>query len=175
MNDFEVLLKRHASTVTNIVRKHIPPNQVEEVAHEVFIRAFKSLPGLRDKDKFKQWVSSIATKTCCDYWRKRYRSKEVPLSSFSRCHQKWLDNMLADDASRSFDDMCNRAEAKELLDWALGQLSANDRMAIELVYLEGLSGKEAAFLLGWSTANVKVRCFRARRKLEKILVGARGK
>jgi len=42
-------------------------------------------------------------------------------------------------------------------------------MVIELVYLEGLSVKEAGGLLGWSTANVKVRSFRSRKKLEKIL------
>jgi RNA polymerase sigma-70 factor (ECF subfamily) len=42
-------------------------------------------------------------------------------------------------------------------------------MVIELVYLEGLSVREAAGLLGWSVANVKVRSFRSRRKLEKVL------
>ena len=42
-------------------------------------------------------------------------------------------------------------------------------MVLELVYLEGFSNKEASDLLGWSVANVKVRSFRSRRKLEKIL------
>jgi len=44
-------------------------------------------------------------------------------------------------------------------------------MVVELIYLEGLSGKEAAELLGWSVANVKVRSFRARKKLQKLLAG----
>jgi RNA polymerase sigma-70 factor, ECF subfamily len=46
-------------------------------------------------------------------------------------------------------------------------------MVMELVYLEGLSGKEAAQLLGWSVANVKIRSLRSRRKLEKLLMGYR--
>jgi RNA polymerase sigma-70 factor (ECF subfamily) len=50
-------------------------------------------------------------------------------------------------------------------------LSPRDRMALELVYLEGLSVKEAADLLQWSVANVKVRSFRSRKKLEKVLSG----
>jgi RNA polymerase sigma-70 factor (ECF subfamily) len=60
-------------------------------------------------------------------------------------------------------------EAREILNWALGKLSAGDRMVLELVYLEGLSVQETAELLGWSKANVKVRSFRARMKLEKLL------
>ena len=49
-------------------------------------------------------------------------------------------------------------EAGEILDLALGRLSAGDRMVLELVYLEGHSVKEAAGLLGWSTVNVKCAC-----------------
>jgi RNA polymerase sigma-70 factor (ECF subfamily) len=60
-------------------------------------------------------------------------------------------------------------EAREILNWALGKLSAGDRMILELVYLEGFSVKEAAELLGWTKANVKVRSFRARMKLEQLL------
>jgi RNA polymerase sigma-70 factor (ECF subfamily) len=50
-------------------------------------------------------------------------------------------------------------------------------MVIELVYLEELSVKEAADLLGWSVGNVKVRSFRSRKKLEKLLTrhGAQGR
>jgi RNA polymerase sigma-70 factor (ECF subfamily) len=63
----------------------------------------------------------------------------------------------------------NNVEDQELLAWALGQLTPKDRMAITLIHLEGRSVKEAADLLGWSPANVKVRIFRARRKLRKII------
>lgn len=170
VNAFELLMKRHAQTVTNIAKKHVPHDQVEEVAHEVFIRAFKSLKSLKNRQKFEHWVSSIAAKTCCDFWRKRYRSKEISFSALSREHQNWLETVLSDKSSQSFDEQRHQKKARKVLDWALGRLPAKDRMAIELVYLEGLSGKEAAKLLGWSTANVKVRCFRARRKLEKILI-----
>ena len=47
-------------------------------------------------------------------------------------------------------------------------------MVLELVYLEGLSGREAAKLMNWSTAKVKVRCLRARRKLEAYLIKLKG-
>jgi RNA polymerase sigma-70 factor (ECF subfamily) len=48
-------------------------------------------------------------------------------------------------------------------------------LALELVYLEGYSVKEAARLLGWSVPNVKVRLFRSRRKLRELLIKQNGK
>jgi RNA polymerase sigma-70 factor (ECF subfamily) len=80
--------------------------------------------------------------------------------------------MMADQATQSFQEEDTREETAAVLDWALNQLSAEDRMVIELVHLEGMSGKEAAKLLDWSVANVKVRSFRVRKKLQKILTNA---
>ena len=79
--------------------------------------------------------------------------------------------MISEQAEQALYEKGLQDEARELLDWVLGRLSAEDRMVLELVYLEGLTGKEAADLLGWSVANVKVRSFRSRKKLEKILAG----
>jgi len=80
---------------------------------------------------------------------------------------------MSEQSDQSFHEKSSQQEAIEILDWALGKLSAKDRMVMELVYLEGLSGKEAADLLGWSVANVKIRSLRSRRKLEKLLIGHR--
>jgi RNA polymerase sigma-70 factor (ECF subfamily) len=82
---------------------------------------------------------------------------------------EWLENTMAHDSDQAFRRMSDQREAKELLDWALDKLSASDRMVVELVYLEELPIKEAAELLGWSATNVKVRLFRTRRKLYKLL------
>ena len=171
VNAFEHLLRRHEKVVSSIARRHVPPEQVEDTIQDVFIRAYRALPGFSGKGPFKQWLAGISVRACYDFWRKRYRSREVPMSDLGQRHQAWLEEVLsgeADDA-RAEDDF--RKEAAELLDRALSRLSAEERMVIELVYLEGHSGKEAATLLGWSLANVKVRSFRARRKLEKLLRG----
>ena len=60
-------------------------------------------------------------------------------------------------------------EKIRLLHWALDRLSAEDRMVLALTYFEGYASTEAANLLGWTTANVKIRSFRARKSLRKIL------
>ena len=169
INSFEYLLKKYQEHVLRIVKKHIPYNEVEEMAQEVFVRVYQSLPGFKQEGSFRQWLSAIAVRTCYDFWRKRYRSRELPMSDFTDSHQSWLEKALSKQSHTSFHEKAREKEARELLDWALSKLSARDRMIIELVYFEGLSVKEAAGLLGWSVANVKVRSFRSRKKLETIL------
>ena len=175
VNAFESLLIRYKDTVLKIVKKHVPYNDIEETTHNVFLRAYQSLPSFKGKSGFKQWLSSIAVRTCYDFWRKTYRSREVPMSVLTEKHQNWLEQVITEQSEQAINEKGSQNEAKELLDWALGRLSAEDRMVMELVYLEGLSGKEAADLLVWSVANVKVRCFRSRKRLEKILEESRQK
>lgn len=169
VNAFEQLLHKYQAHVLKIVKKHIPPEQVEEVAHDVFLRAYQSLTSFKQASPFQNWLSSIAVRSCYDFWRKQYRNKEVPMSSLSEKHRHWVESNLSQQSSRSYQEQADQEHAREILDWALDRLSAEDRMVIELVYLEELSGKEAAKLLGWSVANVKVRSFRARKKMQKLL------
>ena len=169
VNSFEHLINRHRRRVFGIVSRHVPPNEVEELAHDVFIRAFKSLATFRNEGNFQHWLSSIAVRTCHDYWRNRYRSREIAISGLSQPHQKWLEHVIAEESSNSFTDDVNRKEAKEILKWALEQLQAKDKILLELLYFQGYSIKEAAKLLGWTQATVKVRSFRSRKKLQKIL------
>jgi len=171
VNAFESLLIRHKDLVLKIAKKHVPYDDVEETTQEVFVRIYQSLPTYKGKGDFKQWVSSISVRTCYDYWRKAYRSREVPISSLTERHQGWLEQVISEESEHALEEKASQKEAREVLDWALGKLSAEDRTVLELVYLEGLSVKEAADALGWSVANVKVRSFRSRRKLKKLLQG----
>ena len=169
INAFESLLVRYKVHVLEVVTRHVPYNEVEETAHDVFVRAYQSLPTFKERSSFKQWLSAIAVRACYDFWRKQYRSREVPMSSLSGEHQEWLEKVASNRSRQSLDDKDSAEKARELLDWALDRLSPEDRMVLELLYLEGLSGREAADLLGWSVANVKVRSLRARRKLHNLL------
>ncbi len=166
---FEGIIARHQAHVLRIIKKHLPPDGVEEIAQETFIRAYRSLPSFKGKGALKGWLSSIAVRTCYDFWRKRYRSPERVMSSLSEEGRRHVETVLADRSGEAFREADRRKEAEALLDWALDRLSPADRMVLELVYLEGKPVKEAAALLGWSVANVKVRSFRARKKLHKLL------
>ncbi len=172
VNAFEYLMKRYQHLVLAIVKKHVPCDQIEDTVQDVFIRIYRSLSTFKGSNTFDHWLSVVAVRTCYDFWREHYKSRELAMSSLSEQHQAWLEAAVFDKSSQSFREAGLQKEAREILDWALERLSAEDRMVLELVYLEGHSIREAADLLGWSIANVKVRLFRSRKKLHSLLAGA---
>jgi len=169
VNVYELLMNKYQSIVLSILKKRLPFEQVEEVAQVVFIKAYQSLPSYRGESPFKNWLSSIAVRACYDFWRTRYKKREVSIDSISEGDKDWLDKVLLEQSTDVLTKKGQESEAKELLDWALSKLSPEDKMVLELVYLEGFSNKETSDLLGWSVPNVKVRSFRSRRKLRKLL------
>jgi RNA polymerase sigma-70 factor, ECF subfamily len=170
VNVFEVLLQRYRRLVFRIVLKHVPHDSAEEVAQDTFVRAYQSLPGYAAKSSFPRWLTTLAVRSCYDFWRNHARNRELPLSSLTEEHQKWLDEVLAPQSRESFLEHTAREEGKEVLGYALDRLPAEDRMVLSLVHLEGLSVKEAAEMLGWGVIKTKVRAHRARREMRKIIL-----
>ena len=166
VNSFELLLDRYQDHVSKIVRSHVPWDDAPEVAHETFVRAFQSLGGFRGIRPFKHWLAKIAVRCCHDFWRSYYQRKDRQVGGLPDDCQAWVDEVLSD---RSPEEATERMEARDLLQWALGQLSPDDRMVLTLTYLNEYSGTEAADLLGWSLPRVKIQSYRARRKLRAIL------
>jgi len=162
---FEVLVERYKPLVARIVAAKVPRQEAPEVAQEAFIRAFESLANYRPIKPFGNWLAAIAVRASYDFWRERYRDRKVSLEALSQPQLARLES----EATGRDESALDRYEAWELLDWALGHLSAADRLALTLVHLEGYSVAEAAELLGWSGTNVKVRTLRARRKLRRII------
>jgi RNA polymerase sigma-70 factor, ECF subfamily len=169
---FEELLMRYQEQVGRIVAGHVPREMVDEVAHDVFVRAYTSLPTYSFRTPFSHWLSTIAVRTCYDAWRTVLARKEVPLSGPSEVpdeQQQWTEHVLATESKERFNAMVQQRDATNLLQWGLAQLSPENRMVVTLVHLEGHSVREAAELLGWTVVNVKVRAHRARQQLRKIL------
>ncbi|MFH0726334.1 MAG: RNA polymerase sigma factor [Pseudomonadota bacterium] len=171
---FEKLLAKYKNYVFSIVNRHVPRDQVEDVSQEVFIRVYQSLRKLKRAESFKTWLSAITLRTCHDFWRKRYRSRETPVSTLSSEQKEWITRAITDASAEDWEKRGKQKEAREVLAWLLGILNPAERMVVDLVYLEGLSSKEAAGLLGWSETNVKVRAFRIRQKLKKCLLRREG-
>jgi RNA polymerase sigma-70 factor (ECF subfamily) len=141
---------------------------VEEVVHDVFVRAYMGLSQYSGSVSFDHWLSGIAVRACYDFWRAQTR-EAVPVSSLTDDHQRWIDGVMSVESEAAFHDLVRRREATEVLQWALNRLSPENRAVLTLVHLEGRSAREAASLLGWSLVNVKVRAHRARRALRSLL------
>jgi len=166
---FRHLLDRYEAPVARLVAAHVPGNCVAEVAHDTFIRAYRSLPGYKPVRPFCNWLTTIATRSCHDFWRDRYRRREAPASDMSEDGQRFMEIALASDSVEAFESIARQHEVREILSLVLNQLSPLDRMVLTMTYLEERSVKESAEMLGISIPNVKVRSFRAKRKLRSFL------
>lgn len=165
---FEDLMLRHRDHVRRIVAGHVPFDRVAEVTHEVFVKAYTGLETYRSEEPLPHWLATIAVRTCYDFWRTQ-RAADVPVSTLTAEHQRWIDRVLVTQSNEGFAEQVRRQEASEVLEWALARLSPENRLVVTLVHLDGYSVREAAALLGWSVINVKVRTHRARQLLRDIL------
>ena len=114
VNAYEHLLKRYEAHVLRIVKRHIPYNQIEEIAQDVFVRAYQSLSTFKKKSGFKQWLSTITVRTCYDFWRKAYRSRELPMSALTEKHMDWVEQIISHQSNRSFYESGSQKETREL-------------------------------------------------------------
>lgn len=169
INAFEHLVTKYRSHVFRIVHRHVPAGCVEETAQDVFIRAYRGLAGLSRRTGFKQWLTTIAIRASYDCLRRIYRRKETPLTNLIRNGETDNDRIVNDYSKNRHAENRRIAALRELLEEAMAQLKPPEKMVLELVYFEGCSHREAADLLGWSVANVKIRSYRGRKKLNAIL------
>jgi RNA polymerase sigma-70 factor (ECF subfamily) len=165
---FEDLMLRHRNHVRRIVGNHVPHDRVAEVVQEIFVKAYTGLGTYRFEEPFPHWLATIAVRSCYDFWRTQ-QAADVPVSALTAEHQHWIDRVMAARSDEDFAEQARRQEASEVLQWALGRLSPENRLVVTLVHLDGHSIREAAALLGWSVINVKVRAHRARQALRNIL------
>jgi RNA polymerase sigma-70 factor (ECF subfamily) len=149
--------------VIRIVRARLPRRvQEEDLAQEVFIKMFHRLDQYQGKMPFPNWVSRIAVTTCIDHLRAQKRRPEYRWADLSESEADFLQAVSRDDSA---EDPAEAVTARELVDKMLQTLGAKDRTVISMLDLEQKSLAEISALTGWSQTMIKVRAFRARKKL----------
>ncbi|HTB81675.1 MAG TPA: sigma-70 family RNA polymerase sigma factor [Opitutaceae bacterium] len=152
--------------VIRIVRAHLPRRvQEEDLSQEVFLKMFTRIEQYKGSVPFTHWVSRIAVTTCIDQLRAQKRRPEFRWADLSENEAGVLDSVLTNERDVAPDDAL---AARELVHKLLDQLKPEDRLVIQLLELEQKSVAEVSQLTGWNQALVKVRAFRARRKLKKF-------
>lgn len=162
---FTELVRRHKRKVFGIVARFARnESELDDICQEVFIKVYQTLRKYRAEAPFEHWVSKITVNACYDELRKQRREGyNVPLDDVAFS----LGDLPKEDAAAS--------EALEILRPALARLRPEDRLVITLLNLEEKSVRDVSALTGWSEANVKVRAFRARKELKRILEDSNGK
>ena len=164
----EALVEHLHPLVIRIVRGHLPQRVAEEdLAQEVFIKMFARLEDYEARAgvPFEHWLSRLAVRTCLDALRAEKRRPELRWSDLAEEQRSWLDFLRADEGTMPETEA---ASARELIEWFLTQLNPDDRLVISMLDLQQKSVREIGLLTGWSVPLVKVRAFRARRKLRQL-------
>jgi len=152
--------------VIRIVRAHLPRRSSEEdLAQDIFLKMFTRLEQYQGAVPFPHWVSRIAVTTCIDQLRAQKRRPEFRWADLSENEADVLDAVLTNENDVEAGDAL---AARELVHKLLDQLKPDDRLVIQLLDLEQKTIAEISVSSGWSQSLVKVRAFRARRKLQKL-------
>ncbi len=158
---FEALLRLHDRRVLALIGSFIRRRQdVEDLAQDVFLKAYLALGRFRPGASFAPWLNRIAVNTCYDHLRKVRRRPETALDDLAGNEKAYLS------AGGGSDD---RVAARDLAERILATLPPKDRLAITLREVQGLEIAEIAHALGCTRPAAKVRLFRARRAMQATL------
>jgi RNA polymerase sigma-70 factor, ECF subfamily len=145
-------------------------NEALDLSQEVFLRVFRTIHRFRGQSTLRTWIYRIAVNQARNrmrWWRRRRRSQQVSLDDHVRAHGE----LRTESATASPDRVFRQREVAARLQQALDCLPFDQRTAIVLREIDGLSYDEIAFSLGVAVGTVKSRLARARETLRGALRG----
>lgn len=167
---FDDLVRRHYQRVCNILFHVLgTSSNVEDLAQEVFLKAYHALPFYRGQSAFSTWLYRIAVNAGLDELRRQKRRR---IFSFSRLDEptesrKEIERSTSDGPQP--DKEIERQELAEIIERAMRKLPEKLRVVSTLRDIEGFSYGEIAEMLQCSIGTVKSRLFYARAKLRRLL------
>lgn len=163
-NRYKALVDRYAPLVFSVVRRFADrENDIEELAQQIFVKAYERLESFEMDSRFSSWLYSLARYHCLDYAKNIRRSNR----QFSEMKQGELEHEMAFEASP--DQEIQKKERKALLNKALEQITPVYAEAFLLKYRDNLTYRAMARRLDATESALKVRVHRARKELKNFL------
>lgn len=153
--------KRILGTISRLIGR---PEDVEDVAQEVFVRLYYSLDQLRTAEVFEPWLYRLTVNASYDYLRRAKRRNESRMADLSEQQVMMADSLAG---GRQNDEDRQKGETREFMDALFRHVSEEDRLLLTLKEVEGLSLKELEKIYGVNENALKVRLFRARQRVLK--------
>lgn len=163
VNSFELLVLKYQRKIFSIIyRLTNDPEDVEDIAQEVFLKAYKALDNFKGKSSFYTWIYRIAVNTCFNYKKTKKENQYQNLESDSESDKFFnaAENLL------ETDQLIERQELSKKINEAINSLSEEQRTIIILRDVEGVSYDEIGKILGCPSGTVRSRLFRARQELK---------
>jgi RNA polymerase sigma-70 factor, ECF subfamily len=167
---FAEIVRRYGPRVFRVASRFFRRReQVEEAAQEVFLKAFTELGSYEGRGSLEGWLTRVATNTCLNLVRSAKRRPELTASELSEDEGALIENLLAGEASERQRAVERGMVAADLAGRVLETMSPDDRLVLMMLDGEDASVKEVAEATGWSESNVKVKAFRARRRMREAV------
>lgn len=168
---FRELLKRFERPVYTLVLRMVQdPGTAEDLAQEVFVKAFRRLDTFDPKWKFSSWLFKIAHNTTIDHLR-RGAPETVPLEAEADEERGGLAAVLADDTTEDPGAAAERRDLGRSLEKAIARLRPDYRQAVLMFYVHGASYQEICEVTGQPLGTVKTNLHRARKELAQTMTG----
>ena len=166
---YEVLVRRHQRRVLAVVGGILRRSEdVEDVAQQVFLKAYLSLKRFDQRAKFGTWLYKIAVNECWDLLRKKKVRPLLYEADLSEDQARQVTVAVEDTAAGSGGDIRKRLELREQIERLFEAIDERDRLMLVLKEVEGFSVQEIGEILDLNVNTVKVRLFRARGRLVKL-------
>lgn len=161
-NDMVLAYRRRIlGTISRLIGR---PEDVEDVAQEVFVRLYYSLDQLRTPEVFEPWLYRLTVNASYDYLRRSKRRGESRMADLSEQQVMMADSLAG--GKQDAEDR-QRGEVREFVDALFRHVSEEDRLLLTLKEVEGLSLKELEKIYSVNENALKVRLFRARQRVLK--------
>ncbi|MDR3404457.1 MAG: sigma-70 family RNA polymerase sigma factor [Chthoniobacter sp.] len=153
--------------VARLVRSHRPIRTSEEDLCQIaMVKIFSAASQFSGKVPIEHWVSRIVINTCLNQIRSEKVRRELRMSDLSEAEAEIVEKLAT---ATEAPDAADALASRELVDLLLTRLPPKDRLLIQLLHLEGRNLPEVAALTGWNHTVIKVRAFRARRRMRHYL------
>jgi RNA polymerase sigma-70 factor, ECF subfamily len=161
---FEELVRRHQHRVVAVAGGILRQREdVEDIAQQVFVKAYFSLKRFDQRAAFSTWLYKITVNECWDLLRKRKVRPLVYESDLSEDQARQFG--APEERSTPTPDISDTLEARQKVERLMECLDERDKMMLILKEVEGFAVEEIAEILDLNANTVKVRLFRARRRI----------
>lgn len=159
-NAYQLIVSRYSNLIFTLVYNILQNRQdAEEIAQDVFVKAYTALAGFKYKSLFSTWLYRIAVNTALNK-KKIKRFTVLPAENHLQDEQEHVHDLLALQAN---------SERKKFVQLALQHLKDDERICITMFYLCELQVSEIHALTQISVANIKVLLHRGRKNLYRAL------
>ncbi len=162
---FDLLFGRYQHRICNLIARQISdPAEVEDVAQEAFIKAFRALPKFRGESAFYTWLYRISINTARNH--QVAKSRRPPAVDVDAEEAQFMDGADALRESENPESALSRDQLSQEIDRAIAGLPDNLRNALILREFEGLSYSQIAAIMECPVGTVRSRIFRAREAMD---------